>query len=219
MKDARVAATCLAALLLASYAFGQTDATVSGTITDPSGAHVVGAVVTALSVSTGVVTSVTTNGAGVYTMPQLLPGKYTFTAEHPGFRRAVTTDVELQVGGAIVLNMGLDLGQTTETVEVQALPTEVNATSASVGEVVDEKRLLELPLIARSAYDLMLTQPGVSGGAMINGSGNYYLNGNQAASVNYTMDGITAMDNLHNSAFYLYTNVASVDRVEEFRVV
>ena len=208
----------LSMILFASAVFAQTDATVSGTVTDPSGAHVVGAAVIALNIDTGVSTSVVTNQAGVYAT-HLPPGKYTFSAEHPGFRKAVVNAVELQVAAVLVVNMGLELGQTTETVEVQALPTEVNATSASLGEVVDQKRLLELPLIARSAYDLMLTQPGVSGGAMINGSGNYYLNGNQAASVNYTMDGITAMDNLHNSAFYLYTNVASVDRVEEFRVV
>ena len=214
-----VALTLGAFFLVSMMASAQTDATVSGTVTDPSGAHVIGAVVIARNVDTGAAAPVATNDAGVYTMPQLRPGRYIFTAEHPGFRRSVINDVELDVGANLVLNMGLELGQTTEVVEVQALPTEVNATSSSVGEVVDQKRLLELPLIARSAYDLMLTQPGVSGGAMINGSGNYYLNGNQAASVNYTLDGITAMDNLHNSAFYLYTNVASVDRVEEFRVV
>lgn len=203
----------------AVLALAQTEATVSGTVTDPSGAHVVGAVVTALNNATGAATTVRTNDAGAYTMPSLIPGTYTFSTEHPGFRKGVIDQVILSTGTVLTLNLPLALGQTTETVEVQATAAAVNATSASVGGVVDGKKLLDLPLVARSAYDLLLTQPGVSSGALINGSGNYYLNGNQAASVNYTMDGITAMDNLHNSTFYLYTNVASVDRIEEFRVV
>ncbi|MBZ5607958.1 MAG: carboxypeptidase regulatory-like domain-containing protein [Acidobacteriia bacterium] len=200
-------------LLSAALAFAQTEANVSGTVSDPSGAKVVGAIVTALNASTGVNTTIPTNDAGVYTMPSLPPGNYKFTAEHPGFRKGVIDDVVLQTGTVLVLNMGLELGQTTETVEVQAVATAVNATSASVGSVVDGKRLLDLPLTGRSAYNLLLTQPGVQLGT------NYYLNGNQGTSVNFTMDGVTAMDNLHNSAFYLYSNVVSVDRAEEFRVV
>jgi hypothetical protein len=82
-----------------------------------------------------------------------------------------------------------------------------------VGSVVEGKRLLDLPLTGRSAYDLLLTQPGVQLGT------NWYLNGNQGTATSFTMDGISAMDNLHNSAFYLYSNVVSVDRAEEFRVV
>ena len=191
----------------------QSDAHVSGTVTDPSGAHVAGATVTANNVATGASIPVSANEAGVYTMPSLLPGTYTFTVEHPGFRKAAISDVVLQVGTVLTLNLGLELGQTTETVEVQAVATAVNATSASVGSVVEGRRLLDLPIAGRSAYDLLLTQPGVQLGS------NFYLNGNQGSAVNFTMDGISSMDNLHNSAFYLYSNVVSVDRAEEFRVV
>ncbi len=200
-------------LFTTALCFAQTEANVSGTVSDPSGAHVVGAIVTARNASTGISTTVPTNEAGVYTMPSLPPGNYNFTAEHPGFRKAAINEVVLQTGTVLVLNMGLELGQTTETVEVQATATAVNATSASVGSVVEGKRLLDLPLTGRSAYNLLLTQPGVQLGT------NWYLNGNQGASVNFTMDGVTSMDNLHNSAFYLYSNVVSVDRAEEFRVV
>jgi hypothetical protein len=197
----------------------QTDATVSGTVTDPSGAHIIASRVTARNVDTGVTTVVTTNDAGAYTMPSLIPGTYQFTAEHPGFRKAVVDNVILQVAGVLTLNLPLELGQTTESVEVQATATEVTATSSSVGGVVEGKRLMDLPLVARSAYDLLITQPGVTFGAQVDGTGNYTINGNQGASVNFTFDGITAMDNLHNSTFYMYTNVVSVDRAEEFRVV
>src|SRR5579872_53279 len=207
------------ALLLGVVAFGsvalaqQTDAAVSGTVTDPSGAHVVNGSVTALNVATGVRTPVTTNEAGVYTMPSLPPGTYTITAEHEGFRKSTVDGVVLQVGSVLTLNLSLEIGSTTESVEVHAAATEVNATSASVGNVVEGKRLQELPLNGRSAYDLLLTQPGVQEGT------NFILNGNQGGTVNFTMDGLSAMDNLHQSAFYLYSNVVSVDRAEEFRVV
>ncbi len=203
------------ALAFGAVAYAQqTDANVSGTVTDPTGAHVVGATVTALNTGTGTATPVHTNDQGIYTMPGLQPGKYNFTAEHTGFRKSVVTGVELQVASEIVQNFQLELGATTESVEVEATATEVNATSASVGNVVDGKRLQELPLNGRSAYDLMLTQPGVQ-----EGSG-WYLNGNQGGAVNFTMDGVTSMDNLHlNATFYLYSNVVSVDRAEEFRVV
>jgi hypothetical protein len=215
MKNVLVA-TFVAALLCGSYAFAQqTDAAVSGTVTDPTGAHVVAATVTALNTATGTATPASTNEAGIYTMPGLRPGTYTFTAEHPGFRKAIESGVVLSVGSVLTLNLGLELGQTTESVEVKAEATEVSATSASVGNVVEGKRLLDLPLDGRSSYSLLLTQPGVQLGA------GYILNGNQSGTVNFTTDGISTMDNLHNSlgAFYLYSNVASVDRVEEFRVV
>ncbi len=206
-------AACFAALLLGPVAFAQTDASVSGTVADPSGAHVVSATVTALNVATGVATPAITNEAGVYTLPPLPPGRYTFTAEHPGFRKSVINDVELQTGTVITLNMGLELGQTSESVEVQAQATEVNATSASVGSVIDGQRLQDLPLNGRSAYGLLITQPGVQQGT------NFVLNGNQGGTVNFTMDGLSSMDNLHQSAFYLYSNVVSVDRAEEVRIV
>jgi hypothetical protein len=153
-------------ILCRSLASAQTDATVSGTISDPSGAHIVGAVVIARNVDTGVATTVTTNNAGAYTMPALIPGTYQFTAEHPGFRRAVTDGVILQVASVLTVNMPLEIGQTSESIEVQATATEVTATSSSVGDVVEGRRLLELPLVARSAYDLLLTQPGASSGAI-----------------------------------------------------
>src|SRR5689334_22030207 len=82
-------------LLASTLAFAQTEANVSGTVTDPSGAHVVGATVTALNTATGVTTSVQTNEAGVYTMPSLPPGNYNFTAEQPGFRKASISSVAL----------------------------------------------------------------------------------------------------------------------------
>src|SRR5579864_6407015 len=91
-------------LCVAAPLFSQTDAHVSGTVTDPSGAHIIGAIVTALNTATGAATPVQTNDAGVYTMPSLPPGIYTFTAERQGFRKAAINEVVLQVSSVLTLN-------------------------------------------------------------------------------------------------------------------
>jgi hypothetical protein len=217
MGSKRHVLALLGMLLFASAVWAQTtEATVSGTVTDPSGANVVVAAVTVLNLDTGVTTSTVTNGAGVYVFPALPPGKYRLTAEHPGFRRAVINDVNLAVGSQIAVNVSLDLGQTTESVEVRAAAAEVTASSASVGSVVESRRILDLPLVGRNAYDLLGTQPGV----VINGTNGVNINGAQTGAINYTTDGINTQDNLLNGAFNtLVSNTVSVDRVQEFRIV
>jgi hypothetical protein len=188
-----------------------TDATVSGTITDPTGAAIVNATVLATNTATGVVTQTSTNEAGVYTFQALTLGTYRFTAEHGGFRKAVVNNVTLEVGGKITLNMPLELGQTTDSVEVQATAAEVNTSNANVGSVVTGRKILELPLAGRSTYDLLTTQAGVYGAN---------VSGNRTGSLNVTTDGINAQDNLLNGLFNIgVANQIRVDRVEEFRIV
>jgi hypothetical protein len=209
--------SCIAiALTWSTLAFAQTEAAVSGTVTDPSGGHVANAAVTAANIATGVNTNTHTNEAGIYVFPALPAGTYRISAVHPGFRRSVLPDVELSVGSRLTANIGLDIGQTTETVDVTAPVSEVNASSASIGEVVGERKILDLPLVGRSAYDLMGTQPGV----IITGSESVNINGQQTGAINYTTDGINTQDNLLNGAAYAQTtNTVSIDRVEEFRIV
>ncbi len=199
--------------LASTLAFAQTDATVSGTVTDPTGAHIVNASVTALHTATGIVTATQTNQAGVYVFAALSPGQYRLTAEHAGFRKAVVSGVTLDVGSQITVNLPLELGQTSESVEVKGAASVVNTSNASIGDVVTGKKLLDLPLAGRSSYDLIVTQPGV-----VQGSG-YNINGNRGGTVNFTTDGINSQDNLLPGSFYLYSNLVSVDRAEEFRVV
>ncbi len=208
-------------LAVASLAPAQT-AVVSGTVTDPSGARNVGAAISAINVSTGVATPSSTNEAGVYVFPSLPTGKYRIIAEHTGFRKAVIDDLDLDLGAKLTVDISMTLGASAETVEVKANTSEVKTSSVSVGEVVNGKKLLDLPLAGRSAYDLVTTQPGVIGGANINTSSstsNIVMNGNRGGSVNFSMDGINAQNNLLSGSFYLYSNVVSVDRAEEFRVV
>ncbi len=200
-------------LLAAVLCVAQTNATLSGSVTDPTRAAIVDVTVSAVNTATGAVSTTQTNQAGVYVFASLPSGNYTLSAEHMGFRKAQITNVVLEVGSRLNVNLSLELGQTTESVEVQASATLLNTSSATIGDVVNGKKLLDLPLAGRSAYDLLTTQPGVISGS------NFVLNGNRGGSVNFTMDGINAQNNLLSGSFFLYSNVVSVDRAEEFRVV
>ena len=203
----------LFALTLAASALSAqtTDATVSGTVTDSSGAHVAGVQVAAVHTETGVATNTATNATGVYVFAALQPGTYNFTAEHPGFRKTLLTAVTLEIGAKLTANMTLELGATTETVEVQSSAAIIGYATSSVGNVVSGRQVLELPLAGRSTYDLISTQAGVVGAN---------VSGNRTGSLNVTTDGINAQDNLLNGLFYIgVANQIRVDRVEEFRIV
>jgi len=127
----------------------------------------------------------------------------------------MVADVELAVGSQTNVNVTLDLGQTTETVEVKAASTEVNATTASVGSVVEARRILDLPLVGRNARDLVATQARV----VINGTEGVNINGSQTGAINHTTDGINTQNNILNGPFNaMVANTVSIDRVEEFRV-
>ena len=200
-------------LLVAAFSLAQsTDATVSGTISDPSGAHVVGVTVIALNNSTGVASSTTTNDAGVFIFAALPPSQYRISAEHTGFRKAVMSDVTLEVGAKLTLNLSLELGATTESVEVQSGgAADIAYSTSSVGNVVTGRKILELPLAGRSTYDLIATQAGVVGAN---------FSGNRTGSLNVTTDGINTQDNLLNNLFNIgVANQIRVDRVEEFRII
>jgi hypothetical protein len=136
------------------------NAQVSGTVTDPAGAVVAGAVVSARNLETGVVSPTVANGIGLYVFPSLPPGRYSFSAEHPGFRRVIVGSVVLELGAQLTVNLVLTLGEATQTVEVEATAALVNASSATIGDVINGKQLLDLPLVGRNAYDFLATQPG-----------------------------------------------------------
>lgn len=202
----------LGLLLFAAAAAAQsTDATVTGAVTDPSGANVPNAVVTAENLATGVVSRTTANAAGVYSFAALIPGKYNFAAELSGFRRSVAANVELEVGARLTLNIALEIGGATEVVQVEGANAQLNYASSSVGNVVSGRQVLELPLAGRNSYDLVSTQAGVVGES---------FSGNRRGSLNFTLDGINAQDNLLNGTFNaVVSNRVNVDRAEEFRIV
>ena len=204
-------------LFFSSVAFGQsTDATISGLVIDPSGAAVQGAKVTVKNTRTGVVNVTDANTTGNYVFAALQPGTYQLFATHSGFSKYVVNELELDVGSKLNLNLELAVGSTSEVIEVKAdAAQQLGYLTSSVGTVISGRRVLELPLAGRNAMDFLKTQAGVTGA---NGGQNF--NGARVGSLNISVDGTNAQDNLLNSLFLAtVTSGISVDRIEEFRVV
>ncbi len=196
-----------------------TDATVSGSVADPSGAIIPGASVVATNTKTGAVNRSSANGQGIYLFPSLQPGVYQISAEHPGFKKFVLEDIQLEVAAKLTLNLPLEVGLTTDTVEVKSSTgdTELGYATNSVGSVVTGRKVLDLPLQNRNVYDLIATQAGTSN-TIQNGGLNF--NGARIGAVNFTLDGTNVQDNLLNGIVYAVAaaNVSS-DRVQEFRII
>src|SRR5215510_5985105 len=135
-------------LLLLPCAFAQTsNATVGGTVSDSTGALIPGVSITATNVATGIVTNVVTNEAGAYQFASLQTGTYTMKAELPGFQTQTYNNVTLGGSQQVRLNFTLQVGSVSTAVEVSvAADTLIATTSASVGTVLPEYRVRDLPL-------------------------------------------------------------------------
>ena len=185
---------CLAiALLVAVFngdVWAQATAQISGTVKDQSGAVLPGVEVTATQTSTGVARNTITNETGSYVLPNLPIGPYRLEASLPGFRTYVQTGIVLEVNSSPVINVVLEVGQVTEQVEVQANAAMVETRNVSVGQVIENARILELPLNGRDVRDLIT----LTGGAVETGSrgilGRWIsVNGGLGYGVSYTLDG------------------------------
>ena len=135
--------------------YAGTTASISGTVTDATGAAVVGATVTATNADTGVVTTQTTNGQGYYSFQALPLGKYTIAAQQPGFKTTRRTDIILEVNDARVIDLTLQVGQQTERVEVSINTLHVETSNTQMGEVIEGKQMTAVPLVTRSYTDLL----------------------------------------------------------------
>lgn len=194
-----------------SLVHGQSvDAVLSGSVSDSTGAVVANVKLIATNVTTGVRHETSSNVQGVYVFPALQPGTYRVEAEHPGFRRYVLEGLALEVGARLQINVKLDVGAITESVEVRAESENLlGYATASVGGMLSGQKVLDLPLPARDALGLVLTQAGMVGDNFA---------GNRTAALNITMDGINIQNQRNHNG--LSTPVfTSVDRVEEFRVI
>ena len=198
-------------------AFGQTsNASVSGFVQDPSGAYIPGVSIKATNSQTGVVTAVITNESGTYNIPSLLPGTYRLTAELPGFRTAAVNDVQLGASAAARYNFTMEVGALTQAVEVTADRTRLLAESSpTIGQVLTEEKVRDLPLVTNNVLDLMKTMPGVRGGIY---SSTTTFAGISASAVNTTRDGLSVQEGR-----YAYgvgsTTLINPDMVGELRVI
>ncbi len=160
-----VLSLCVLALLLlvpCGLLLAGVTASISGTVTDPSGAIVAGATVTATNVETGVAFTQTTNAQGFYSIPELPPGKYVLDVRQTGFKEYTQKDLVLDVNNALTIDVALQVGATSEKIEVSADALHVDTEVTQMGEVITGKEMTDVPLVSRSYTDLLILQPGVA---------------------------------------------------------
>lgn len=215
----RVLATVVA---LCSVAIAQDGrGTILGRITDASGAAVPNAGIEVLNQATGVSLSSKSNQQGNYEMPFLLPGFYRLSVAAAGFKNAVHDGVELRVGDRLKLDVALEVGQRAETITVTGETPLIETTAASLGQVTDRRRIVDLPLSGGNAMTLLRLAPGISNTGTPNHPSllravgavtSYTVDGTPPNNTQYNVDGAPAMSGT-GPAF-----MPPAEMVEEFKV-
>ncbi|MCU1237151.1 MAG: TonB-dependent receptor [Candidatus Solibacter sp.] len=204
---------------------GQTVGEITGEVKDTSGANAPNAAVTATNIETNVARSTLTNSSGVYSLPGLAPGIYHVKATAEGFQTVVKTNIELQVQQTARVDFTLAVGGTNQTIEVSGTAALLNTEDATVGTVIEQKRIVDLPLNGRNFFSLVALSPNVTYGftpaqqasGRLGGTRSTLtmsLSGARATWANYTLDGITNTD----VDFNTYIVLPSVDALQEFKV-
>jgi Carboxypeptidase regulatory-like domain/TonB dependent receptor len=212
-----------AVVCIVSSAWAQKDAgSIVGTVRDQTGAIVAGAKVTVSDSERGIRLETTTNDSGEYVVSPLRVGRYTVTAEHPGFKKAITPPVDLDVQQRIALNIALQVGQISESIEVTAATPLLETETSELGQVVDNKRMANLPLNGRNFAQLALLTAGTAPsepGARDEGGFGFSANGARSLQNNFLLDGVDNNSNLPdllNETNYVIQ--PSVEAIEEFKV-
>ena len=224
-------AFCAVAFWSAPAVSQVTGATLSGLVTDASGATIANASVSAKNLATGEERAVVTNAEGFYTVPNLLPGSYDVSVTAPQFQKIVRRGITLTVGAQQALNISLKPGAVTQVVEVMGAPPDVQTTSSAVSSTVDSRTVRELPLNGRDWTTLATLEPGVTSvpnqattsfnaNKGNRGFGNQLADSGHRPNENsYRLNGLTIND---------YSNAApggatglnlGVDSVQEFSVI
>ena len=211
---------CIAAMLaLAPMAFSQAVSQISGTVKDQVGAVLPGVEITATQTETGIARTAVSNETGNYVLPNLPIGPYKLEAALPGFRTFVQTGIVLQVNSSPVINPTLEVGQVTEQVEVQANAALVETRRSAVGSVIENQRIVELPLNGRNVTDLIslagaaVSLPAVRAAWFLN-LNPISIGGQAAFGTDYTLDGAYHRNYLTGT----YMPIAFPDAVQEFKV-
>jgi hypothetical protein len=201
--------------------WAQATAQISGTVKDQTGAVLPGVEVAVTQTETGITRTAVTNETGSYVLPNLAIGPYRLEAALPGFRTFVQRGIVLQVNGSPVINPVLEVGQVTDQIEVQANAALVETRNVGVGQVIENTRILELPLNGRNVTELI-----VLGGAAAAANPNIgqvrnpffagavSVGGGLATTLNYTLDGANHNTTQDNS----YVAMPFPDALEEFKI-
>ena len=201
----------------------EVSAGITGRITDPSGAAIVGATVTATEVDRRTVWPTATSAEGVYALPRLRAGIYEIKVEAKGFRTAVRAGIRLEINQRARLDIQMELGAVTERVEITGAPPLLQTEKTEVGSVISGNTNVSLPLNGRNFINLTLLAPGVTtpdpatfaSGQRTGGGGRPYVNGNREQGNNFLLDGV---DNNHQAANFT-SYQPNVDAIQEFKMI
>lgn len=229
----------VASLLFIAPAVAQSSsAKINGLVVDPSGAVVPGAEIVAVNDATGIRSVTTTNGEGIYFIPNLSPGSYRIQVSKIGFKTLIKPDIILNVEDALAINFTLLIGSVAEVVTIEGGAPLLDTQSAGVSTVVDHTYVENMPLNGRSFQDLILLTPGVltnspQQAAAIGQSGEFSVNGQRTESNYYSVDGVSANVGIYPgfagtpssggslpaaTALGTTQGLVSVDALQEFRV-
>jgi carboxypeptidase family protein len=216
--------TALVGLCVCSL-HAQTFGEVTGRVTDPSGAVIPGASVALTNVNTNAVRTVVSTEAGTYTFTSVAPGFYRMRTELPGFKSALSEQFEVQVQQVVRLDVTLQVGQVSETVEVAATADLLQSETAAIGTVVENKIVTDLPLNGRNYLGLVALAPNVNTLSPAAGQAGARQGGDRAAQAistggqrimydYYSLDGVNNTDPNFNT----YIVLPSIDAIQEFKV-
>src|SRR3984957_845521 len=225
----RSAIVCLLALLSTSFLHGQATGSISGTVSDPSGAAVPNAKVTVTAPAMGLSRSSTTNQSGEYIVPLLGVASYTVQVELQGFQTAKAESIVLQVDEHRELDFKLSPASVQTTVDVSATAVAIQTTDATLGQVITSQQVADLPLNGRDFVQLATLTPGTSqetnpnsffnGGpsseASARGSFSLSVGGSRANSTDWLLDG-NDNNELTSGAIAI---LSSIDSIQEFKVL
>lgn len=227
VRGVRVLALLLMSWVLATaILYAQVESgRVVGAVHDSTGAVISGAKVTVTNVNTNLTHSVTTNEGGEYAVSELPPGEYTLVGEHDGFKRAARTPFKLDVNQVVRVNLTLTVGSVTETMTITAAEPLVESETSSIGQVIEQNRVNDLPLNGRNFIQLAYLSPGVNEGPQgtvqsgnipenERASGAIQANGLMATNNNFLLNGFD--NNEQQIGFEVIQ--PSVDAIQEFKV-
>lgn len=223
MKLHRMLSLPVIAVAMVSAGYAQSSATLTGTVTDSTGAALPNAHVKIHSLATGQDRDVVTDGAGLYAAPSLQPGDYSITVTAPGFSASTIKKLTLQVAQSASANVKLAIGAQTDEVEVTGASPQIETQTITVGQVIDRTTVQELPLNGRHFLDLTVLTPGgvvapTSGSLTASsrglGANSFITAGNREDSVNFQINGINLNDISQNQI----TFQPSISTTSEFRI-
>src|SRR5437667_4579203 len=216
---------CLAIFIMSGItAIGQlTTGTIKGTVTDQSGAAVPGATVTLKNTDTGISRSAQTGENGKYEALSLPTGSYEVSASLSGFQTVVHTGIGLAVGQNAVVNFALRVGEVSQPVTVTGEIAQIETTTATVSNLIDEKKVTDLPLNGRDLTQLSFLQPGVikspAGAGAFSGLGDKLsVVGSRGNQNIYLLDGVSISD-LSGNAQSASGQLAGAETIKEFQII